>query len=419
MQNEPAVADEELERLEKEVIALRPGQGPTRKRLLNQFETIVRLRLKNDAGRFIKQAQSLQFDVFSFGPDDPNEVAMQHEEGRSAFVELIRSVQYHLDAMERSKDDHGASVRVSLDSATVERLAKIVCGGEGGPDPHYPKYRSSWYLTRFFKDAGLPQYVHDGSTRKQWVTNTLDDLSSADLFAVIVRLALRKEYDSEEQWQKAVEIVNEALEPEGLKVNGDPRSPSVVAIGSAPVSSQGSGRQAHEVNKRVFVVHGRDSDKRNAMFDFLRALALEPIEWEHAVGSTGSGAPYTGSVVEKSIREAAAVLVLLTPEEEAHLLPRFIEDHDPDYERNPTPQARLNVIFEAGMAFGVVPERTIVVEFGTTRPFSDIAGRNTVRFDVRASHDARNKLATRLELLGLPVDKRGGDWLRAGEFNPK
>jgi predicted nucleotide-binding protein len=414
------VADEELERLRSEVERLQAGQNATRSRLLNQFETIARLRLRNDAGRFIKQAQNIQFEVFNpFGPDDAREEATQFEEGRSALLELINSVQYHLDAIERSKKDgSGASIVVSMDSATTERLAKIICGGEGAPDPQYPKYRSSWYLTRFFKDAGLPQYVHDGSTRKQWVINTLDEMTSADLYAVIQRLTLRKDYDTEQEWQRAVDLVNEALEPEGFKVNADPRNPSVEVIG-ASVMGPSALPQPAAVNKRVFVVYGRNRHVRDAMFQFLRALGLEPIEWEHAVMSTGSGAPYVGTVVEKAIRDAAAVVVLLTPEDEARLLPDFVTDDDADYERNLTPQARPNVIFEAGMAFGVVPERTIVVEFGVTRPFSDFVGRNTVRFEREPSQPSRNALATRLENLGLPVDKRGGDWLTTGVFYPK
>ncbi|MDO9443557.1 MAG: DNA-binding protein, partial [Beijerinckiaceae bacterium] len=33
----------------------------------------------------------------------------------------------------------------------------------------------------------------------------------------------------------------------------------------------------------VFVVHGRDGALRQSMFDFLRALNLHPLEWDHAI----------------------------------------------------------------------------------------------------------------------------------------
>jgi CAP12/Pycsar effector protein, TIR domain len=40
--------------------------------------------------------------------------------------------------------------------------------------------------------------------------------------------------------------------------------------------------------RRVFVVHGRNSAVRSAMFAFLRAIGLHPIEWSEAVKMTGS-----------------------------------------------------------------------------------------------------------------------------------
>ena len=39
--------------------------------------------------------------------------------------------------------------------------------------------------------------------------------------------------------------------------------------------------------KRVMVVHGRDSEARRAMFDFLRALQLVPQEWGKLIQQTG------------------------------------------------------------------------------------------------------------------------------------
>lgn len=52
-----------------------------------------------------------------------------------------------------------------MDESTLDKIAKLICGnGE-----HYPVYRSSSYLTAFFARAGLPRFVHDGSTRQRWV----------------------------------------------------------------------------------------------------------------------------------------------------------------------------------------------------------------------------------------------------------
>ncbi len=55
-----------------------------------------------------------------------------------------------------------------------------------------------------------------------------------------------------------------------------------------------------------------------------------------------------------------AVVVLLTAEDQAGLLPRLAdEDHDDVLLRG---QPRQNVILEAGMAMGIDPSRTLLVE---------------------------------------------------------
>jgi hypothetical protein len=61
-----------------------------------------------------------------------------------------------------------------------------------------------------------------------------------------------------------------------------------------------------------------------------------------------------------------------TPDDPARLNPSLRDKNDPDFEQVPTPQARPNVIFETGMAFALHPTRTILVQIGHLRPFSDI-----------------------------------------------
>jgi len=164
--------------------------------------------------------------------------------------------------------------------------------------------------------------------------------------------------------------------------------------------------------RKVFVIHGKNADARRAMFDFLRALQLDPIEWSQAVAWTGTGAPYIGQVLDVAFAKARAVVALLTGDDEARLQTEFLgkgESPEPL-----TPQARPNVLFEAGMAMGRHPERTIFVELGKLRPFSDIGGRHVLRFD--ASMASRQDLAHRLKTAGCSVDMTGTDWHDAGTF---
>src|SRR5262249_30810156 len=152
-------------------------------------------------------------------------------------------------------------------------------------------------------------------------------------------------------------------------------------------------------------IHGRNSAARNAMFDFLRAAGLNPIEWGEAVKMTGKGSPYIGEVLDTAFANAQAVVALLTADDVAYLREEMQEAHDPDYEKNPTPQARPNVLFEAGMAFGRHPDRTIIVEIGQLRPFSDAAGKHAVRF--RGTSENRTELRDRLKTAGCAVKDAG------------
>jgi predicted nucleotide-binding protein len=167
--------------------------------------------------------------------------------------------------------------------------------------------------------------------------------------------------------------------------------------------------------RNVFVVHGRDLKARDAMFEFLRSLDLHPLEWTELVASTRKGAPYIGEVVYKAFSEAQAVVVLMTPDDQGCVRKPFIAKNDPIYETELTPQARLNVIFEAGIAMGRCEERTIIVEIGSIRPFSDIGGRHTIRLDNSA--EKRRDLAKRLDSAGCQTNLGGTDWLKAGNFS--
>jgi predicted nucleotide-binding protein len=164
----------------------------------------------------------------------------------------------------------------------------------------------------------------------------------------------------------------------------------------------------------VFVVHGRNEPLRRSVFAFLRALSLQPLEWSEAVKLTGAGAPYIGQILDRAFTVAQAVVVVLSPDDIAMLQPYLASDSDPPHEREPTGQPRPNVLFEAGMALGRNPDRTILVEIVSSRPFSDIAGRHVVRLD--NSPERRHALLDRLRTAGCAVSTSGTDWLGEGDF---
>jgi predicted nucleotide-binding protein len=172
---------------------------------------------------------------------------------------------------------------------------------------------------------------------------------------------------------------------------------------------------ASDRGRRVFLVHGRDSGARIALIALLKAFDLKVIDWREASAYAGGGTPYTGDIVAAGMDLADAVVVLLTPDDLGFVRPVFREETDGPHELEPTGQARLNVVFEAGMAMAKDRDRVVLVEVGQVRRMSDIDGLHIIRM-----HDAverRKDLAQRLRSAGLAVDTDGEEWRTAGCFN--
>ena len=174
-------------------------------------------------------------------------------------------------------------------------------------------------------------------------------------------------------------------------------------------------RDAPSDTRKVFVVHGRNTAARDALFTFLRSIGLDPLEWSEAVQATGKPTPYVGEVLDAAFSTAQAVVVLFTPDDETRLKVPLQLPSDPPHETELTGQARPNVLFEAGMAMAGSQDRTVLVELGPLRPFSDIAGLHTIRLDNGSQR--RQELAQRLRAAGCAVNLDGTDWHTAGGFD--
>jgi Predicted nucleotide-binding protein containing TIR-like domain len=141
----------------------------------------------------------------------------------------------------------------------------------------------------------------------------------------------------------------------------------------------------------------------------LQAALLE------AISLTRMGSPSNMTTIDRAFSNAYAAVIVFSGDDIARIGKRYLEPYDESYEREPTRQARPNVIFEAGMAFGRFPERTVVVSFGKTRPLTDIAGLNILYLS--NSPESRNKLAGRLRNVGCQVNTTTrNDWLKSGDY---
>src|SRR5712691_1170067 len=167
--------------------------------------------------------------------------------------------------------------------------------------------------------------------------------------------------------------------------------------------------------RNVFVVYGRDEAARKAIFEYLRALDLRPLQWESLVQETGRAAPSLSEAVRQGLLVSTAVIVLMTAEDIVRLHPDLHGRQESQAETADNMQARPNVLLELGMALAVKPDQTLILFIGQQRPVTDLGGLNYIQ--IQSGSDWRSKVANRLEKAGCPVDRSGQDWLRAGGFD--
>ena len=165
--------------------------------------------------------------------------------------------------------------------------------------------------------------------------------------------------------------------------------------------------------KQVFVVHGRNQKATDALFDWLRRVGLEPLEWIQAEEKTESGSPDTLGVIKAGFDSAQAFVVLFTDDEEVRLREELREEGETDSFQY---QSRPNVLFEGGMAYALDSRRTVFVELGAVRRFSDLSGINTVRLGTRPTSKTLKKLIGRLKNAGCVVNETGDSWMNTDGF---
>jgi hypothetical protein len=211
--------------------------------------------------------------------------------------------------------------------------------------------------------------------------------------------------------RRAADVTDElVLGPPGY----ESEDPGKLSDQDAETPGPGPTPATAEVRDRVFLVEGRDKKMGKALKELLRCLGLHVIEWEQAVAATGDPNPFIDDIVLAGFRIAHGAVVLFTGDDEVRLREGLLHNDDGPDEREMRVQPRPNVIYEAGLARALFPTRTVIIEIGSPKGFSDKSGRHVVRFDGSAS--ARRRLLNRLEIAGFEIDDSGEEWLTAGDF---
>jgi hypothetical protein len=135
-----------------------------------------------------------------------------------------------------------------------EALAELICGNVGsdapsfGDEPKYFPYRSSMYITEFFRDMDT-DYEHDGSTRHRWVVDVVDTMLNEphegpahppEVFCRLIDHLMTPADATNEGADRpnALRLLNEVLSREGFEASyGDDRHCYLRHIGTNTVTA--------------------------------------------------------------------------------------------------------------------------------------------------------------------------------------
>lgn len=166
--------------------------------------------------------------------------------------------------------------------------------------------------------------------------------------------------------------------------------------------------------RKVFIIHGRNLEARTQMGVFVRALGLIPINFADLRASMG-GTPTIAEIVECGMNQAQGVIALITADESAALRPEYRTPHDAA-DQLARWQARPNVIFEAGMAFGRDRKRVVFVLLGKPSLFTDVAGVHVLRPTNDPTGDRGVLRSTLAQGMQCTIELQSSDWMTAGDF---
>ncbi|MBK6543487.1 MAG: nucleotide-binding protein [Flavobacteriales bacterium] len=169
------------------------------------------------------------------------------------------------------------------------------------------------------------------------------------------------------------------------------------------------------MNHKVFIIYGRDSQAHVELVKYVKCLGLANIPFERVAAELGTSA-FVADIVLKGISQADVVLALFTPDEQAVLYGPDGKYHGHE-EGNSRWQARPNVLFEAGVAYGTKKDKTILLTLGVdVKLFSDVSGVYVINLATDAAKTVlKEKIETALDTKLSVPDK----WLlpsKSGNF---
>ena len=254
-----------------------------------------------------------------------------------------------------------------LDPVTVDAIAGIIDW-----QYHLDTPDGVERLSSFFHTAGvnLPSHLagplHHGIPDVVWkIAHHLN--GTADFERVLLRLASPLAYGGNLLRHNDIVVqINQILEGEDLEIKFDGPNPRVSAFRESEQGQSQSDSRSEQVQKMgnaVFVIHGRDTGRKDSVVRFLKEeLNLEALVLQEQ--------PDDGRTVIEKIEyyanKAGFAVALLTPDDVGSLGAST---------ENPQSRARQNVIFELGYFIGKLGRsRVRTLKAGQIEMMSDYEG---------------------------------------------
>jgi predicted nucleotide-binding protein len=201
--------------------------------------------------------------------------------------------------------------------------------------------------------------------------------------------------------------------PSGGPVRTEPETSTQVSTEPKHATASPIMAKPHPDPKKVFIIHGRNVEARKQVGIFLKSLGLAPVNFDDLRASL-KGTPTLADIIIEGMRIAQGIVALFTPDEFSSLRPG-LREHGETGDTVERWQARPNVLFEAGMAFGKDRERVVLVKLGKVSLFTDVGGIHVLS-PTNDPKGHRDTLRKTLKEMGCSVDLESSDWMHEGDF---
>jgi predicted nucleotide-binding protein len=166
---------------------------------------------------------------------------------------------------------------------------------------------------------------------------------------------------------------------------------SFLAVSEKKLPREAATEDKKPGSKKIFVVHGHDGAMRNDVVRFLSNAGLEPV----VLAEQASGGATVIEKLEEYMNECSRAVILFSPDDIGHVRAQ---------ESAKMPRARQNVIFEFGMAIGMLGRKNVILLYRKPVEIpTDIGGLVYIQYE-EDSHDYQVRLAKELKRKGFDID---------------